>query len=594
MAFEEFGQLSKRRRAERAEKLRKKIIIASVSSIFLLSLIAAGVFAFLHFSNNSSKDDGGNKSSPSRPSKDDSSSSNEMLQTICAPTDYKKKCQKELSKAVNSSSGSKPRVVVKAAISAALDELSKVKKEIEKFKYGKPEEKAAYEDCKTLFEDAMEELEASISHVDRLDLSKNNMQSRVHDMRTWLSAVVSYTETCIDGFSDGELREKIKEALNSTKESVSNSLAIVSQLSSLLKLGTQGGARHLLAKEANAPSLAKDGFPQWMGHEERNLLAKSTADLSPDITVAKDGSGNFTTINDALKAVPEKRTGRFYIFVKHGVYDEYVTVTKKMANITMYGEGSQKSVVSGNKNFIDGVPTFQTATFAALGEGFIAMSMGFKNTAGPEKHQAVALRVQADKAIFLNCRMEAYQDTLYAQTHRQFYRGCVVAGTVDFIFGDAAAIVQNTLILVKKPLDNQQNIITAQGRTIRFENTGIVLHKCKIQPHPDLEPEKQKFKTYLGRPWKLYSRTVVMESELSDIIQPEGWMPWEGDFALKTLYYAEYKNEGPGAAVDHRVKWGGYKKTISKDEAYRFTVTPFLQDNWIKDSRVPLQLGFFN
>ncbi|GAB2291597.1 Probable pectinesterase/pectinesterase inhibitor 13 [Dionaea muscipula] len=302
---------------------------------------------------------------------------------------------------------------------------------------------------------------------------------------------------CRDG---GEIKRKMRGALNSTRELVSNSLAIVAQLASFISQGK-----------------------------------------------------------------------------KQGVYEEYVTITKKMANITMYGEGSQKTVITGNKNFVDGVRTFETATFAALGEGFIAISLGFRNTTGPQKHQAVALRVQADKSIFLNCRMEAYQDTLYAQAHRQFYRGCVIAGTIDFIFGDASSLFQNCLILVKKPLDNQQNIVTAQGRTDRHENASIVLHNCRIQPHPELEPGKAKFKTYLGRPWKEFSSTIVMESTLSDIIQPEGWLPWEGDFALKTLYYAEFSNQGPGAALTRRVKWAGYKKAISKQEAQGYTVVPSLE-----------------
>lgn len=231
-----------------------------------------------------------------------------------------------------------------------------------------------------------------------------------------------------------------------------------------------------------------------------------------------------------------------------------------------------------------------------LGEGFIGIALGFRNTAGPEKHQAVALRVQADKSIFLNCRMEGYQDTLYAQAHRQFYRSCYITGTIDFIFGDAAAIFQNCLLIVRKPMPNQQNIVTAQGRGDKHETTGIVLHNCRIFPDKELEPVKQKFKTYLGRPWKEYSRTIVMESMIGDFVAPEGWMPWQGIFALKTLYYAEFNNYGPGADTSKRVKWVGYKSSISRQEAQTYTVTPFLQGtNWIpQNQNVQVHFGLYN
>jgi len=222
-----------------------------------------------------------------------------------------------------------------------------------------------------------------------------------------------------------------------------------------------------------------------------------------------------------------------------------------------------------------------------LGEGFIGIALGFRNTAGPQKHQAVALRVQADRAIFLNCRMEGYQDTLYAQTHRHFYRSCYITGTIDFIFGDAAAIFQNCEIMVRKPMENQKNIITAQGRADKHENTGFVLHNCKILPDKELEPEKLKIHTYLGRPWKEYSRTIVMESNIGELIQPEGWLPWQGDFALNTLYYAEFNNNGPGADTINRVSWPGYKKSISRQEAQNYTVMPFLQGSWIGQANVP-------
>lgn len=207
--------------------------------------------------------------------------------------------------------------------------------------------------------------------------------------------------------------------------------------------------------------------------------------------------------------------------------------------------------------------------------------MGFRNTAGPEKEQAVAARIQADRSIFTNCRFQGYQDTLYAQTHRQFYKSCVISGTIDFIFGDAAAVFQNCMIFIRKPMKNQKNIVTAQGRSDKYETTGIVLQNCQIKPDKDLEPVKSQIKSYLGRPWKEYSRTIVMESIIEDLIDPQGWLPWNGNFALSSLYYAEFNNTGGGAKTDGRVNWPGYKKSIDKKEATKFTVGSFLQGNWL-------------
>ncbi|CAJ1968600.1 unnamed protein product [Sphenostylis stenocarpa] len=102
-------------------------------------------------------------------------------------------------------------------------------------------------------------------------------------------------------------------------------------------------------------------------------------------------------------------------------------------------------------------------------------SNGVRNTAGPDGHQAWAARVQADRAVFANCRFEGYQDTLYVQAHGQFYRSCIVSGTIDFIFGDAAVVFQNRIMVVRKPNDNQQNMVTAQGREDKQQATGIVL-----------------------------------------------------------------------------------------------------------------------
>ncbi|VFQ69018.1 unnamed protein product [Cuscuta campestris] len=512
-----------------------------------------------------------------------------VIATICAGTDYNATCEDSLKRAVkeNASAAHNPKELLRSSMAIAVEEIDKAIKQAGGLKLHTPHKKAAMDDCKVLLADAMEELNSSMSGVGNSGLE--SLASRTPDLNNYLSAVITFQDNCIDGFPDGEEKTAIRNSLKTAEEIASNALAIVSQLSSALstfQIPDLDLKRHLLADEDDRE------FPAWMDHEERRILKVEAPKQPPNATVAKDGSGNFTTINAALAAIPQKYDGRYVIFVKEGIYEENVVVTKKMVNLTIYGVGSKKTIVTGSKNFVDGVSTYQTATFAVMGDGFLGQSIGFRNTAGPEKHQAVALRVQADRAIFISCRMEAYQDTLYVQAHRQFYRGCYITGTVDFIFGNAAAVFQNCMIYARKPMENQQNIVTAQGRTDRRQTTGIVLQNCKILADDTLEPEKAKTKSYLGRPWKEYSRTVVMESEIGDFIHPEGWMPWSGDFALETLYYAEYANSGPGASVKSRVNWGGYKGEIKKEEAMEYTVGPFLQgDTWLKAAECPARFG---
>lgn len=226
------------------------------------------------------------------------------------------------------------------------------------------------------------------------------------------------------------------------------------------------------------------------------------------------------------------------------------------------------------------------------GDDFIARDIGFENSAGPEKHQAVALRVSADKAIFYNCHMDGYQDTLYAHTYRQFYRDCVISGTIDFIFGDSAAVFQGCTLLVRKPLDNQQNIVTAQGRKDVRQPTGLVLQNCTFKADPELYPIRNKIKSYLGRPWKEYSRTIIMESFLDDLIQPDGYLPWNATFALETLFYTEFNNRGPASPKAQRVKWPGVKE-LPPNRIQRFTAAEFLDGNrWIPPTRVPYAASF--
>lgn len=222
----------------------------------------------------------------------------------------------------------------------------------------------------------------------------------------------------------------------------------------------------------------------------------------------------------------------------------------------------------------------------------MAKDIGIENTAGAIKHQAVALRVSGDKAIFHNCQFDGYQDTLYVHAYRQFFRDCTITGTIDFIFGDASSVFQNCKMIVRKPMANQACMVTAQGRKDRRGVGAIVMQNCEIRAEHEFISTQPTIKAYLGRPWKEFSRTIIMQSLIDGFIDPQGWSVWAGDFALNTLFYAEYENRGIGANSNNRVNWRGYKKNIGKEIAAGFAPGVFiLADEWVRLSGVPYESG---
>jgi pectinesterase len=192
----------------------------------------------------------------------------------------------------------------------------------------------------------------------------------------------------------------------------------------------------------------------------------------------------------------------------------------------------------------------------------------------------VALRVNADLSAFYRCSFAGYQDTLYAHSLRQFYRDC-----------DAAVVLQNCNLYARRPDPNQKNAFTAQGRHDPNQNTGIPVHGGKVAAAAaDLIPVQANFSSFLGRPWKPYSRTVFMQTNIESLIHPRGWLEWNGAFALDTLYYAEYMNRRAGASTADRVTWPGYHVLT---DAANFTVLNFVQgDLWLSSSSFPCTLGF--
>ncbi|KAL3843506.1 hypothetical protein ACJIZ3_000909 [Penstemon smallii] len=563
-----------------ADDRKKKIAIVSVCSLILVAMVVA-----LTIGSSSKEDD----------TKEvrDITASQKAIKTICQSTDYKEACVDSLKSSGNNTTD--PKELIELAFEASIKYINEAVHNSSAIKAAQsdPRAKSALESCQELADRAVSDLKRTYEKFNEFDVL--NVKEMIADMKIWLSGAITYQETCLDGFEEvpGDAGEKMREALTTAMQMTSNGLAMVTEISKYLdSIGVQSfNSRRLLSEDLPVLGHGEE-FPDWIDSNGRKLLSAPFRKVKPDIVVAKDGSGKYHTINEALKHVPKLSEKLFVIHIKKGVYQEKVHINSSMTNLMLVGDGPTKTRITGNLNFIDGTGTYHTATVAVQGDNFIARDIGFENSAGPEKHQAVALRVSADKAIFYNCHMDGYQDTLYVHTYRQYYRDCLISGTIDFIFGDSAALFQNCVLLVRKPLDNQRCIVTAQGRKDIRQPTGLVLQNCTFKADPEYYPLRNKLKSYLGRPWKEYSRTIIMESYIDDLIQPEGWLPWNEAFALDTLFYTEFNNRGPASSKGERVKWAGLKELPAK-RVERFTAAEFLDGNkWIKHTKVPYESGF--
>ncbi|KAL8062469.1 hypothetical protein ABFX02_02G149600 [Erythranthe guttata] len=422
----------------------------------------------------------------------------------------------------------------------------------------------AVTDCVKLYREAEPRLRRLVSGERGYEFSHD-------DAVTWLSAAFASHTTCLDGLEEKGLSFEARRAHNLTSV-IRESLAVYAAMNN------RRGRRKVVRKRPGSDNVVGGILASW-----------NAANSKADFVVAQDGSGNYKTINEAVAALSQSvRNERVVVYVKSGVYREKVEIGRGLNNIMFVGDGIDKTIVTGNANVQDGATTLNSATFGVSGDGFWARDMTFENTAGPAKHQAVALRVSSDLSVFYRCSFKGYQDTLLVHSLRQFYRECQIHGTIDFIFGDASAVFQNCDIFVRRPMDHQANMITAQGRDDINENTGISILNSRVLPSYEFAGVKGKFESYLGRPWKKYSRAVFLKTDLDGLVDGRGWREWSDDFALSTLYYAEYMNTGVGAFTGNRVKWPGFHVLSDLSEANRFGVRSFIGgDSWIPATGVP-------
>ncbi|KAL0412979.1 UNVERIFIED_CONTAM: putative pectinesterase/pectinesterase inhibitor 22 [Sesamum radiatum] len=506
-----------------------------------------------------------------------------MIMKACDKIQNQDSCFLNLQSQIRSYGRQSPDSVLRAALQHTLNEASSASEALTKFTTLSisPREQMAIDDCKELLDFSVSELAWSVDEMNRIHAGLKNPHSE-GNLKAWLSAALSNQDTCLEGFegTDRRLEHFIRGSLAQVNQLIGNVLTLYTQMHSLPFRPPRNNGTAADYDSGNK------GFPKWMTEGDKELLVSSQNGMHADAVVAADGSGQYRSIAQAIYEAPSYSNRRYVIYVRKGVYKENIDMKKKKTNIMLVGDGIGQTIITGNRNFMQGWTTFRTATVAVSGKGFIARDITFRNTAGPENHQGVALRVDSDQSAFYRCSMEGYQDTLYAHSLRQFYRECSISGTIDFIFGNGAAVLQNCKIYTRQPLPLQKVTITAQGRKDPHQSTGFTIQDSYVYA---TRP------TYLGRPWKQYSRTVFLNTYMSSMVQPRGWLEWYGNFALSTLWYGEYRNYGPGAAVSGRVRWPGYHIIHDASTASFFTVGQFLDGmSWLPATGVKFSAGLTN
>jgi len=292
-----------------------------------------------------------------------------------------------------------------------------------------------------------------------------------------------------------------------------------------------------------------------------------------ELVVAADGSAKYRTVQEAVMAVPAGTPDSpVLIRVRPGTYRELVYVQREKRFFKLVGEDAARTVITydlnANQKGLDGKPigTFRTPTVQVDADDFTAENITFENAAGPVG-QALALRVDGDRVVFRNCRFLGWQDTIFVNRGRHYFENCYVEGHVDFIFGGATAFFERCHIHALR-----DGYLTAAS-TPDNAPFGFVFSRCKVTG------QTPAVRTYLGRPWRAHSAVAFIETEMAEVVRPEGWHNWNFPEREKTVRYAEFGSRGPGAKPDARVAWA---RRLTKSDAKGFTPEKVLagHDGW--------------
>ncbi len=314
------------------------------------------------------------------------------------------------------------------------------------------------------------------------------------------------------------------------------------------------------------------------------LLAAASAagdgGVFTSLYVAPAGA-EFSTVQSAIDAVPADTGQMYVIHVAPGTYHERINVPKNKTNIMLLGKDPNTTILTydlrASSPGPDGrnVGTTGSSSTYISGNDFTAMNVTFANSAGNNVGQAVAIKTQADRLVFFNCRFTGWQDTLYANRGsgpgRQYFKNCYIDGDVDFIFGDARAYFEDCEIRSK-----EGGYVTAQSKKTPDVASGYVFRNCRLTRVDGVADASVD----LGRPWRAYSTVVFVDCWMDSHIRPRGWNNWRDPNKEQTAFYAEHNSTGPGADPAGRVSWS---RQLTVEQAEEFSKANWLggEDDWV-------------
>lgn len=290
-----------------------------------------------------------------------------------------------------------------------------------------------------------------------------------------------------------------------------------------------------------------------LGGASLALAASRTRPPSGCLHVAKSG-GLYTTVQSAIDSLSTTSTADQCVFIDQGTYTEQVYITSRAAKLTVYGYTADTTSYAKNKAIITyNLPASTAGSNDASGTLRVhaanvkVYNVNVVNSYG-KGSQAIALSAQADSGYY-GCQLYGFQDTLLANSGKQYYSNCLITGATDFIFGQRAqAWFEKCDIRVR----NGGFYITANGRDSSSNPSYYLFNNCNIAAGSGESVSSASY--YLGRPWRTYSRVVFQRTSMSSVINGAGWHDWNGDTDVGNIYYGEYSNTGSGASGT-RVSW---------------------------------------